>query len=234
MILFTVDPINRTAGMLSIPRDLWVNIPGYGYGRINTAYMLGEGNKYPEGGGPGLAMKTVKSCWVYRSIIMPRSTSKPSCDLSTRSAASRWKCRREMIIDPLGDDNTKTLRPGVQTLDGSLALAYARARKTEGGDFDRAQRQQQVIMAIRDQILRFDMLPTLISKAPVLYNQVSAGVHTNMTLEQAIKLAWLAVQIPEEKINRGVISTPEQVLLATAPDGAAGAQAGSRKDPRLT
>ncbi len=42
MILFTVDPLTLTAGMLSIPRDLWVNIPGYDYGKINTAYYLGE------------------------------------------------------------------------------------------------------------------------------------------------------------------------------------------------
>ena len=42
--------------MLSIPRDLWVNIPGYDYGKINTAYFIGEGNQLP-GGGPGLAVK---------------------------------------------------------------------------------------------------------------------------------------------------------------------------------
>ena len=59
MILFTIDPITKTAGMLSIPRDLWVNIPGFGYSRINTAYPSGEGTKLP-GGGAGLAMKTVE------------------------------------------------------------------------------------------------------------------------------------------------------------------------------
>ena len=59
MILFTLDPVSKTAGMLSIPRDMWVNIPGSGYGRINTAFSIGEGSKLP-GGGPGLAMKTVE------------------------------------------------------------------------------------------------------------------------------------------------------------------------------
>src|SRR6185436_2519249 len=59
MILFTVDPQSKTAGMLSIPRDLWVNIPGFGYSRINTAYASGEGNRLP-GGGPALASKTVE------------------------------------------------------------------------------------------------------------------------------------------------------------------------------
>ena len=59
MILFSLDPLTLTAGMLNIPRDLWVNIPGYGYGKINTAYYLGEANQLP-GGGTGLAVKTVE------------------------------------------------------------------------------------------------------------------------------------------------------------------------------
>src|SRR5690349_15484407 len=58
LILLTVDPATKTAGMLSIPRDMWVNIPGFGYSRINTAWTLGRGSKLP-GGGPTLAMKTV-------------------------------------------------------------------------------------------------------------------------------------------------------------------------------
>jgi hypothetical protein len=59
MIVLTVDPLAKTAGILSIPRDLWVNIPGFGYSRINTAYSSGEGAKLP-GGGPELARKTVE------------------------------------------------------------------------------------------------------------------------------------------------------------------------------
>ncbi len=59
MMLLTIDPLTKTAGMLSIPRDMWVNIPGYGYGRINMAYFYGEGSKLP-GGGPELARKTVE------------------------------------------------------------------------------------------------------------------------------------------------------------------------------
>ncbi len=59
MIVLTIDPLTKTAGMLSIPRDMWVNIPGFGYSRINTAYSSGEGAKLP-GGGPGLAAKTVE------------------------------------------------------------------------------------------------------------------------------------------------------------------------------
>ena len=60
MMVLTLDPVSKTAGLLSIPRDMWVNIPGYDYGKINTAYFLGEAYKVP-GGGPALAMETVES-----------------------------------------------------------------------------------------------------------------------------------------------------------------------------
>jgi LCP family protein required for cell wall assembly len=60
MILATVDPISKTAGLLSIPRDLWVSIPGYGENRINQAYRLGVLNQHP-GGGPGLVKETIEA-----------------------------------------------------------------------------------------------------------------------------------------------------------------------------
>ncbi|WP_370302925.1 LCP family protein, partial [Pseudooceanicola sp.] len=60
MILFSVDPITRTAGILSIPRDLWVSMPGFQEpDRINVAYRFGETYQLP-GGGAELAMKTVE------------------------------------------------------------------------------------------------------------------------------------------------------------------------------
>ena len=60
MMLITIDPITLQAGMLSIPRDLWVEIPGFTYNRINTAFMFGEAYNLP-GGGPALAQKTVEN-----------------------------------------------------------------------------------------------------------------------------------------------------------------------------
>ncbi|HLE13434.1 MAG TPA: LCP family protein, partial [Anaerolineales bacterium] len=218
MVLLTMDPLARTAGILSIPRDLWVNIPGFEYGRINTAYSLGEAFDYPSRG-PGLAMATVEELLGVPIDYYAQVDFGAFVRLIDEIGGVKIDVKERITIDPLGDDNTKTLRPGVQVLPGELALAYARARKTEGGDFDRAQRQQQVIMAIRQQMLRPRMLPTLIAKAPLLYQEISAGVHTNLNLDQAIQLAWLAVQIPEENIRRGVIGPPDQVLLVKSPQG---------------
>lgn len=218
MLLFTIDPLERTAGMLSVPRDLWVNIPGFEYGRINTAYSLGEAYQIP-GGGPGLAMETVEELLGVPIDYYAQIDFSAFIRFIDEISGIKIDIKEKIAVDPLGDNNNKTLKPGVQTLSGELALAYARARKTEGGDFDRAQRQQQVVMGIRDRVLSVNMLPTLISKAPILYQELSAGINTNLNLEQAIQLAWLASQIPEESITRGVIGPPEQVLLVKSPDG---------------
>jgi LCP family protein required for cell wall assembly len=217
MILLTLDPVNRTAGMLSIPRDLWVNIPGFDYGKINTAYQLGEAFQLP-GGGPGLAMQTVEELLGVPIDFYAQIDFSAFVRFIDEIDGVKIDVPEEITVDPLGDNNLKTLKPGRQTLPGDLALAYARARKTEGGDFDRAQRQQQVILAIRDRIINFDMLPTLIRKSGVLYNELSSGIHTNLTLEQTIKLAWMAVQIPEDQIRRGIIGA-EQVNFQTSPEG---------------
>jgi hypothetical protein len=61
------------------------------------------------------------------------------------------------------------------------------------------------------------MLPTLISKAPVLYKELASGVHTNLSLDDVIKLATLASQVPEEKIRQGVIGS-KYVIFGRSPD----------------
>jgi polyisoprenyl-teichoic acid--peptidoglycan teichoic acid transferase len=124
----------------------------------------------------------------------------------------------EIVVDPIGEANTLTLAPGRQLIYGSVALGYARNRHTDGNDFDRAARTQQVIMGIRDKIINLNMLPTLITKAPALYQQISAGVHTNLSLDQVVQLALLAQQIPSENIKQVVIG-PEEVSNGTSPDG---------------
>jgi LCP family protein required for cell wall assembly len=219
MILLTIDPISKTAGMLSVPRDMWVNIPGgFGYGKINTAYALGEAYKLP-GGGPGLAMKTVENflgvpIQYYAQIdfgAFTRMIDEIGClDLDITET---------ITLDPIGKHNTVyDVKPGRYHLCGEFVLAYARARYTEGGDVDRARRQQQVIFAIRDKILSLDILPTLVAKAPVLYQELSAGIHTNLSLDDALKLAMLARQISMENIKKGVIDY-SMMTIGTSPDG---------------
>lgn len=217
MILLTLDPLARTAGMLSVPRDLWVSIPGFKYGKINTAYQLGEAYQLP-GGGAALAMKTVSEFIGVPIDFYAQVDFGTFIKFIDEIGGVKLDVPEPITVDLLGDNTFKKLKPGVQVLTGEIALAYARARKTEGGDFDRSQRQQQVIMAIRDRLIEFDMLPMLISKAPTLYQELSSGIHTNLTLDQAIRLAWTAQQIPKENIKSGIIGTAHVNFVKT-PDG---------------
>jgi hypothetical protein len=121
-------------------------------------------------------------------------------------------------LDRRGPGNTVTLDPGTYVLDGEYALAYARDRKSEGDDFDRSNRQLEVILLVRDQILKFDQLPTLVLNAPEIYEKLSTGVRTNMSLNQMIRLAWRAVEIPGRKIETAVIG-PQHVTIEKSPDG---------------
>jgi polyisoprenyl-teichoic acid--peptidoglycan teichoic acid transferase len=218
MILLTIDPLTRTAGMLNIPRDLWVNIPGSGYGKINTAYAIGEGSRLP-GGGPGLAVKTVEYFLGIPINYYAQVDFSAFEQFIDHLGGIEVDVPEEIKVDPIGPGNTVILQPGKQTLDGPVALAYARARNTEGADFDRGNRQQQVIEAMRDRVLSANLLPSLVSKAPTLYQELRAGVNTNMELDEAISLAWLALQIPQENYKKGVIGPPNQVLFAKSPDG---------------
>jgi LCP family protein required for cell wall assembly len=218
MILLTIDPVNRTAGMISIPRDLWVNIPGFEYGRINSAYQLGEASNYP-GGGPALAAATVEQLLGVPVEYYAQIDFIAFVRFIDELGGVTVDVPEKIKVDPRGPNNTTRLKPGRQVLPGNLALAYARARKTEGGDFDRAQRQQQVIMGIRHRLLKFDnLMPTLVAKAPALYEELSSGVNTNLSLDDAIRLGWLALQIPEEDIKRAIIGA-DHVAFAQSPDG---------------
>ncbi|MBN2549752.1 MAG: LCP family protein [Anaerolineales bacterium] len=218
MILLTLDPLTKTAGMLSIPRDLWVDIPGFKHGKINTAYYLGDAYKLP-GGGPALAVKTVEQFLGVPINYYAQIDFDAFVRFIDEIGGVEIDVPEKITIDLLGGGfkTKKTLKPGRQVLPGEWALAYARARYSEGGDFDRAARQQQVIMAIRDRMLSAEMLTSMITKAPALYNELASGVRTNLSLDEIIKLALLAQSVSEENIQKGIIGE-SSVLFGFSPD----------------
>jgi len=219
MILFTMDPLSKTAGMLTIPRDLWVNIPDFDYGKINTAFFLGESWKMP-GGGAGMAVRTVEQLLGVPINYYAQIDFYAFTEFIDNIGGIELNIPEEITVDPVGQHNTVILKPGKQMVGGAVALAYARNRYTANGDFDRSGRQLQVIMAIRDRIVNLNMLPILITKAPQIYNQLSTGIHTNLTLNQTIQLALLGQQISKENIKQAVIG-PGEVVDGTSPDGLA-------------
>jgi LCP family protein required for cell wall assembly len=222
MMLFTVDPISKTAGMLSIPRDMWVNIPGFGYSRINTAYASGEGNQLP-GGGPGLAMKTVEQFIGVPVNYYVQVDFVVFTDMVNRLGCIDVYPTENMILDKIGSgkDHVRLTAGGPRHLCDWMVLSYARDRHTSGGDFDRAARQQEVIYALQKKIFDPQVFPGLIAGAPQMYDELSYGIHTNMSFEDAIKLGVLGKDIPRESIKAGVIDTSmvtfDTVTLAGQP-----------------
>lgn len=221
IILMTIDPLTHSAGMLSIPRDLWVPIPGYNEGRINTAHWLGDAYGYP-GGGPALAVRTVQYNFgvpIHYYVRLNFGAFVQLVDL----IGGIDVCVGQMVGDTcVGEDISDPTYPssdpndpygydplyipgGMTHMNGELALRYARTRHTAGGDFDRAMRQQQVIMAILDRVTRLNLLPQLVTQAGPLWQTMNRSVSTDLALQQAIALANLATQIPRENIRTAVI-----------------------------
>lgn len=220
LLLVSLDPATRTAAMLSIPRDLWVTIPGFDENTINTANWLGDLYDYP-GGGPALAVKTVE----YNLGV--------TINYYVRLDFTAF----ETVIDAVGgvEVNNQTdieddeypngsygfepfyLEAGPQHLDGHDALRYARTRHN-ATDIDRARRQQEVVLAVRDRVLNRNMLPGLIAQAPHLYQTLNDSIQTDLSLDQIVSLALLAQDIPRENIKAGVIDYT-MVQEGTTADG---------------
>jgi LCP family protein required for cell wall assembly len=218
MILLSVDPITKTASMLSLPRDLWVNIPGFDYGRINESYFNGAAFNLP-GGGAELARQTVEQFIGipvnYYAVIEFEAFIKFIDELGGVVVQPDQYVK----IEKFGGGQEEVLEPGkMYTLDGGLALAYARERHTEGGDVDRARRQQEVILSIKNKILEYDNLPKLIAKAPIIYQDLSSGISTNLNLQQAIQLGILGLQLDKNNIKKGIIDYT-MVIPTKSPQG---------------
>ncbi len=223
MMLLHVNPARRTVGVLSLPRDLWVSIPGFGQARINTANFKGDAAAYP-GGGPALAMATIYENFglrvdkyllvnfeVFTSLV---DTLAPDGVPITVS---------EFIDDPYYPDeaegyNPVRFEPGDYQMDAESLLQYARTRATSGGDFDRARRQQQVLDALRAHVLSAGGIVNFISQAPYLWGQLQDNFSTNLELNDILSLGQLMGNIQADDIRYSVISNLH-VVPGTSSDG---------------
>jgi len=229
IMIISVDPVAKTGVMLSVPRDLWVEIPDYGADTINTANFKGDAYDYP-GGGPALAVKTVENnigvdvdYYVRLDFTAFEKLVDAIGGIEIDNPAD--------IADPEYPDGAYGFEPfylsaGRHQLNGHDALRYARTRH-QSSDVDRARRQQQVVMAVRDKVTSLNMLPTLISQAPGLYQTLNESIQTDLGLNDIIALALLANDIPRANIQSAVIDyqylleyqfitaegTPRQVLV---------------------
>jgi LCP family protein required for cell wall assembly len=216
MILVTIDPLSQTIGALSIRRDLLVNIPeGVGEKKINMAYSYGEGLNLP-GGGPGLSVETVEQFLGININYYAQVDFDSFVKFIDDIGGITVTIDHPMTADWNNSGQPFTIDPGTYTLPGNYALAYARCREGCGDDFGRGADQMAMLQSVRDRILKFNMLPKLIAEAPSLYNDVSAGIQTNMSMDQAIQLATLMMQIPRNNMKTYNIDTTEITAQTTA------------------
>ena len=218
MILLTIDPVTKSAGMLSIPRDLWVEVPGFGHNKINSAYQLGEGSRLP-GGGPGLAVSTVEQFLGITVNYYAQIDFSAFERFIDEIGGVKITVEKKIRVQIIGVEKLERLDAGTYTLPGDIALAYARARNSEDGDFDRARRQQQLIVAIRNQFLRPDVQRLILTDGIRLYQELSSGVNTNMSFDEMIKLGFLALEVNLDNLESAVIAPPDYVTIGTSPDG---------------
>lgn len=203
MMIVTIDPYGKTAGMLGLPRDLWVPIPvserNVPRDRINTAFLYGNLYSYP-GGGAALAMKTVSynlGVPIHYHALLDFDAFERIVDTVGGITIDVEKT----IIDyeyPTPDYRTRVLRipAGTHQFDGARALEYARTRHADS-DIHRVKRQQQVIMALRDRALQLDIIPRL----PRLAAEFRDLIKTDMKVIDGLALAALVKEIDASSIT---------------------------------
>ncbi len=224
MIIATIDPVAKTAGLLGIPRDTWVEIPnGDGTSfeeRINTALEFGQIYDYP-GGGVQLAKDTIQKNFgvkIDHYIIIDFQGFKEIIDdLGGIDIDVPVALDDELYSDTelWGDYFPLHFQPGLQHMDGRTALGYARSRNTTS-DLDRIQRQQRVIFAVMDKLLSPNV--NALTHALDLWNQYKHTVDTDLNDFEITGFANLASQIPPERIS--ALSLAACVTPWTTPQGA--------------
>jgi LCP family protein required for cell wall assembly len=222
MIYVRIDPESKIVGMLSIPRDLWVYIPGYGDNRLNTADYLGESEGYP-GGGPALLNDTLLhnlgigfdhyvrvNFEGFKRIVDILG----GIDVDVECGVELWGA------DPDRPGEWKQISyvpAGMQHLDGQTALRYAQCRYNTPV-FDRDRRQQKVLFAVRNRVMELG-IPGLLPRALELLVTMRDMVQTDLGPTGVTSLAQLVPEIPLSNVNRANIDL-NMAPQWTTPEGA--------------
>lgn len=223
MILVSVNRTVGTVALLSIPRDLYVYIPGYRVYRINSAYPYGE-DQAVDGGGVGLLKATIEynlgihidhyahvDFGSFQRIIDDLG----GVEVSVDCALTDWH-----LIDPALDPNDEaswelfTLPVGIHTLDGDFALWFARSRRTTS-DFDRGRRQQVILRALWHRIRSLNLFDQLTD----VWSQVIETVETDLTLDEILTFVPLAASMNTDRIASYTFRPNIEVSFHQSPEG---------------
>lgn len=213
IMLLALDMENQRAALISFPRDIYLPIPGVGYSRINSAYFLGESRQ--EGGGIPLLISTFE-----KNFDIPIH-SYVRIDLSGFEQVVDALGGVDITLDcPLYDETllpyfgTAYLEAGDYHMNGPQALFYSRSRKTTS-DFDRARRQQQVLIGLRNRVLDAG----LVTRVPALWTALRGTVDTDLKARDVVELAKLGASLGGDRLY-GMVLRPPLVNDWVTPQGA--------------
>lgn len=191
IMIVGVNPRQLDVSVLSIPRDVFINVPGYGLQRINTVNVLGEGDQ--PGSGPVLLANAIENSFGIGIDNTVRLDFQAFVALVDAVGGVTIDVPYTVVDDafPTDDFGTMTVRfeAGVQHMDGETALIYARTRHQDD-DYRRAERQQQVIRALSQRLLN----PT---------NWTSAWLAIQNNTETNLTVLDLAAVMPTVLLNAG-------------------------------
>lgn len=221
IMIFGLEP-DGGAAILSIPRDLQLQIPGRGEDRINTANVYGYLQEYP-GGGPALLEATVEASFgipIDGYLMLDFHAFERIVDaLGGIDVDVEEPLHDTRYPDPRPGDpyayRTVHFDAGLQHMDGQRALQYARSRMSTS-DFDRARRQQQVLLAIRARALSLESAP----RWPAVAAAITEAIKTDLGLDEMLSLALRAARIDPSNIGQAVLEHP-YVSAYRRSDGAA-------------
>ena len=206
LMLVSINPTTMSIGLLSIPRDLWVQIPGQEErDRINRAFFLGEIRG--AGGGSRLLQQTVS--WnlgmrVHNYVLVDFKVLVDAVNLlGGIEVAIDYAINDERYPDKNYGYDPFYLAPGTHVLNGDDALRFARTRHGNN-DVLRAGRQQQVLSGIRNRALTINFLE-LVAQLPALLSSLSTNLQTGLDVQQIVQLAFFARDIKAENITMRVM-----------------------------
>ncbi|MDA8441827.1 MAG: LCP family protein [Peptococcaceae bacterium] len=188
LILASIDPSSKQIALLSIPRDTRVEIPKDGLDKINAAAAYG---------GLNTTVAVVQQLTGVKIDGYIKTDFTGFKDVINTLGGITVNVEKDMYY-LTGDkqDGVINLKQGVQVLDGTKALEYARFRHDALGDISRTARQQVVLKAIGKKLMQ----PSTIPKIPALIRGFSQAVDTNLPMAELVNIAQVAAQYDASKL----------------------------------
>jgi LCP family protein required for cell wall assembly len=204
MMIVHVDPNSNYLSVLSLPRDMWVSIPGHGKNRLNTAYAYG---------GAKLTIQTLHNLGVPANKYVEVSF-QAFQDITDALGGVYVDVDHRYYNVTTKETNYEpiNLQPGYQRLNGPQALGYVRFRHDLTSDIGRMRRQQRFLSAVREQVGWGSAL-----KLPGVISALFSNVGTTLSADEILKLASWAAKLDGNRIRQVTVDNVESdQTLATA------------------